>query len=109
MPDNPITIETESDPAIWAEAAARHQMFERNWAWLESNTAEVYSRRGKFICIAGQGLFVGDSVEDVIRAATAAHPKDEGRFTRYIPLENIPRIYAHARKRRAVRRVSFLK
>lgn len=95
MPENLITMEAESDPAIWAAAAARHDMFERNWAWLESNAAEVYSHRGKFICVAGQTLFVGNSVDDVLRAATAAHPEDEGRFTRYIPLENIPRIYAH--------------
>jgi len=95
MAENPIAMEEENDPVVWAEAAARHGKFARNWAWLESNAAEVYSHRGKFICIAGQELFVGDSVDEVLRAAAAMHPEDDGRFTRFIPLENIPRIYAH--------------
>lgn len=95
MPENPIMMEIENDPVIWADAATRQAMFERNWAWLESNAAEVYSHRGKFICIAGQELFVGDSVDDVLHAAMTAHPGDQGRFTRYIPAQNIPRIYAH--------------
>ena len=95
MPENMITMEAENDPAIWAAAAARHAMFERNWAWLESNATDVYSHRGKFICVAGQELFVGDSVDDVLGAANAVHPEDQGRVTRYIPLQNVPRIYAH--------------
>ena len=76
MLENPILMEAETDRTVWAEAAARHAMFERNWEWLESNAAEVHTHRGKFVCIAGQELFVGDSVDQVLRAATAAHPED---------------------------------
>lgn len=88
---NAISIEVIDDPAVAAEIARRKELFERNWAWLEANATEVYSHRGKFICIAGQELFVGDSVEEVLHAA---HPNDDGRFTRYIPSQRGPRVYA---------------
>jgi hypothetical protein len=93
--DSPITICEETDPAIWAAAKARREKCERNWAWLEEHAAEVYSHRGKYLCIAGQELFVGDSAEDVIARARAAHPDDDGRFTRYIPKEKVARIYGN--------------
>ena len=67
---------------------------ERQWQWLEAHATEVYSQRGKIICIAGQELFVGDTVEDVVARAKAAHPDDEGMFTRIIPRERGARIYA---------------
>jgi hypothetical protein len=89
------TIEEETDPREIAAFQARQARFRRNWAWLEGHSSEVYRHRGKFICIAGEQLFVGDTVEDVLSQARAAHPEDDGRFTRYIPLERGPRIYAH--------------
>ncbi|HET6883568.1 MAG TPA: hypothetical protein VFI31_25675 [Pirellulales bacterium] len=92
---NPVVMEIETDPATCAEVARRMDLFERNWSWLEAHASEVYSHRGKFLCISGQELFVGDTVEEVLRAAKAAHPDDDGRFTRYIPKEKGPRIYAY--------------
>lgn len=89
-----ITMHEETDPVENAKARESRDRFERNWDWLEDHATEVYSHRGKFLCIAGQELFVGDAVEDVIARATAAHPEDTGRFTRYIPKERLPRIYA---------------
>jgi hypothetical protein len=95
MPETPIQMIVEDLSAEErAKIRARRERFERNWAWLEAHASEVYSHRGKFICIAGQELFVGDAVEDVIARAKAAHPEDDGRFTRYIPKERGPRIYA---------------
>lgn len=95
MPDNwpPIVMELVTDPAENAAANAQHEQAERNWDWLEAHASEVYSHRGQFICIAGQELFVGDKVEDVLARARAAHPEDKGHFTRYIPKERGPRIY----------------
>ncbi len=97
MPENsvPVVMQQDADPAELARAQARGEQFERNWAWLEAHAAEVYSHRGKFICIAGQELFVGDTVEEVLTRAQAAHPEDDGRFTRYIPRERGPRVYAY--------------
>jgi uncharacterized protein YbaP (TraB family) len=88
-------MQEETDPAIIADALVRKEQFERNWAWLEAHAAEVYSHRGKFICVAGQHLFVGDTVQEVLRQAQAAYPEDRGRFTRYIPKERGARIYAY--------------
>ncbi len=61
--------------------------FERNWAWLEAHAAEVYSHRGKYVCVSGQELFVGDSVEELINRAKAKHPDDTGIISRIIPKE----------------------
>jgi len=89
-----IMMYEETDPVENAKARESRDRFERNWDWLEENATEVYSHRGKYLCIAGQELFVGDEVEDVIARAKAAHPEDTGLFTRYIPKERLPRIYA---------------
>lgn len=88
-------MEVETDPAVCADVTRRMNLFERNLDWLEVHASEVYAHRGKFVCIAGQELFVGDNVGEVLKAAKAAHPEDDGRFTRYIPWEKGPRIYAH--------------
>jgi hypothetical protein len=91
---NPITMELVTDPVENAKANALAEQYDRNWAWLEAHASEVYSHRGKMICIAGQELFVGDTVEEVLAWAKANHPEDKGRLTRYIPKERGPRIYA---------------
>ncbi len=93
-----IEMEEATDPAELAEALARHEQFDRNLAWLQAHASEVYAKhRGKCICIAGEQLFVADSISDAIAQAQAAHPNDKGRFVHYIPRENVPRIYAHRR------------
>jgi len=89
-------MEELTDPSKLAEARARRERFERNWAWFEARAAEVYrSYRGKCICISGEELFVGDTPAEVLATAKAAHPEDDGRFTGIIPKERLARIYAH--------------
>ncbi len=84
-----------TDPDEIAKARRRREQFDRNIAWLEAHAAEIYPKnRGKCICIAGQELFVGDTVEEAVAQATAAHPNDEGWFTAYIPKIKAARIYA---------------
>jgi hypothetical protein len=78
-----------------AVAQKQDEQFKRNSDWLQAHIPEVYSKhRGKCICIAGQELFVSDSVEDAVAKATAAHPEDQGLLTRYIPKDKVARIYA---------------
>jgi hypothetical protein len=78
-----------------AKAQRQREQFDRNSAWLQSHISEIYAKhRDHYICIAGQELFVGDTVQDVIAQARTAHPDDEGWFTRYIPKEKMPRVYA---------------
>jgi hypothetical protein len=75
-----------TDPVLIAQARAQRQRFDCNWAWFEAHAANIYKRhRGRFLAIAGQKLFVGDTVGQVLAQARAAHPEDDGLFTRYIP------------------------
>jgi hypothetical protein len=96
--NSPIQMEEVTDPVQIAQAEARRKRLDRNWAWFEAHAAEIYRQhRGKFLCVAGEELFVADTPEEVLRLAIAAHPDDEGRFTRYIPRERAYRIYASSR------------
>src|ERR1022692_1207886 len=89
-----VFMEEVTDPNELAKAELQDRRFERNWAWFEAHAAEIYAQhRGKCLCIAGQQLFVANTPEEAISLAMAAHPEDDGRFTRYIPLERTFRIY----------------
>jgi hypothetical protein len=93
-----ITMEFVTDPEELAKARKRREQFDRNSAWLQKHASQVYRQnRGKMICIAGEELFVGDTVQEAVAQTTAAHPEDEGRFIHYIPLEKVPRIYSNQR------------
>lgn len=90
-----ILMEQVSDPVELEQARAQDARFAQNWAWFEGNAADIYAtHRGKCICIAGEELFVADTPEEALAMATAAHPEDDGRFTRLIPLERMNWIYA---------------
>jgi hypothetical protein len=99
----PIVMEEVTDPKELAKAHEQDERFERNWAWFEAHAAEIYAtRRGKCLCIAGQELFVADTPQEAVALAIAAHPEDDGRFTRYIPKERMYRVYAHRRRPEAL-------
>ena len=88
-------MEEITDPDELRRARQRRERFDRNSAWLQAHIPEIYGRhRGSFICVANQQLFVSNSVEDAVAQAKAAHPDDDGLFTRYIPTEKLSRIYA---------------
>jgi len=96
-PEEPAVImEQVTDPAELAAAQARRVLLDRNWAWFEAHAPEIYrSHRGQCLCVSGEELFVGDTPAEVLALAKAAHPDDAGRFTRIIPKDKLPRIYAH--------------
>jgi hypothetical protein len=90
-----IILEEVTDPAELDKAREQDERFARNWAWFEAHAAEIYaSCRGKCICVAGEELFVADTPQEALAMAIAAHPNDDGRFTRLIPRARIARIYA---------------
>ncbi len=90
-PSPPIIMEEVTDPSELERARAQDARFTRNWAWFEAHAAEIYTAyRGKYLCIASEELFVADTPEE----ALAAHPHDDGRFTRLIPRERLARTYA---------------
>ena len=91
-----IVMEEVTDPVELAKARAQRQRFDHNAAWLQAHASEVYPYyRGKYICIAGEELFVADTPEEVLALAKAAHPEDDGFFLHYIPREKVARIYAY--------------
>jgi hypothetical protein len=94
-----VVMEEVTDPQETAGAKEQHERFQRNVAWLRANAAEVYSNhRGKYLCIAGQELFVGDTAREAFTAGAAAHPEDDGSFVQYVPRDVMARIYADSRR-----------
>ncbi len=90
-----IQMQDVTDTVELAKARTQREQFDHNSDWLQRNIAEIYAKyRGKCICIAGQEVFVADTVGEAIAQAAAAHPDDDGWFTRYIPKEKAARIYA---------------
>ncbi len=90
-----IIMEEVTDPVELQKARAQDERFARNWAWFEAHAAEIYTaHRGKCICIAGEELFAADTPAEALAMAIAAHPDDDGRFTRLIPRERMARVYA---------------
>ena len=83
----PITMEVVTDPDEIARTAAEFAAFERNCDWLEAHASEVYSHRGKFICIAGQELFVGDDLDDVLARAKRRTRMTQGSSRALFPRE----------------------
>jgi len=98
QPKMRLVMEEITDPDELARGKPQRERFDRNMEWLRAHAAEVYRHRGKHICIAGQELFVGDAADEVLARARAAHPEDDGLYVRYIPRENVPRIYANPRR-----------
>jgi hypothetical protein len=99
-----IIMEEVADAGELEKARVQDARFARNWAWFEAHAAEIYAtQRGKCICIAGEELFAADTPEEALAKAIAAHPDDDGRFTRLIPLERLARVYADQRHMAYVR------
>jgi hypothetical protein len=93
-----IVMEQVTDPEELAKGRAWRARADRNAAWLQAHAAEVYPRyRGKFVCIAGEELFVADTADEVLALARTAHPEDDAFFLHYIPREKVARVYAHPR------------
>lgn len=88
-----ITMEEFTDPGEIAKFQEQWEQADRNSAWLQSHAHEIYTQnRGKFIVVAGEELFVGDTPESAIALAETAHPEDKGSIIRYIYLEKMARI-----------------
>ena len=94
----PLTIEMPdvSDEERAAGVAANAE-FKQNVAWWNAHVKEIVARHvGKFVCVAGQELFVGDDPIDVMGRAKAAHPNPGAGFLslRISPLRG-PKIHAN--------------
>ena len=96
LPPIQVVMEEVTDPQEIAEAQAQMEQARRNSAWLQAHAHEIYTQhRGKFIAVAGEELFVGDTLKEAIALAKAAHPEDKGLLSQYIYLEKMARIYGN--------------
>jgi hypothetical protein len=96
MEENRIIMEVlRETPEQAAASRKQSEQYKRNSDWLDEHILEIGQKhRGKVICVAGEELFVGDDVLELIAQAEEAHPDDTGVLTRYIPKERFARIYA---------------
>jgi hypothetical protein len=83
---NPESLVIEIPEVSAEERAANvatNEQFGRNVARWNAHADEIIARHaGKFVCVAGQELFVGDDAVEVLARATGAHPNPgRGFFT----------------------------
>lgn len=96
LPAVQVLMEEVTDPVEIAAFQARWAQAERNSAWLQAHATEIYrNHRGKFIVVAGEELFVGDTPAEVLALAKAAHSEDHSSLIRYIYPKKMTRIYAN--------------
>ena len=95
---NPIIMSEVTDPVELAKSRSQNERADRNSAWLQAHVPEIYSKyRGKCICVAGEELYVADTVAEVMALSKAAHPEDDGAILRYILKEKRAIIYVASR------------
>ena len=94
-PEEPtVVIEEVTDPPEIARHKAWHEKARRNSDWLETHWHEVLPQaRDKFLAVAGQQAFIGDTIQEAVAKAKAAHPDDEGLLAQYVRPGGGPRIY----------------
>jgi len=86
-----------TEPQELAKARAMQERADRNFRWYADHIREIATdaNRGKFVCIAGQEMFLAEDPVTASDLATAAHPEDDGYFVEYIPKEKVVRVYAN--------------
>jgi len=96
-PGPPMTMSVDDPrPEGWTPPPAQKERYERNLAWFLPRLAEIHAQhQGKWICVAGQELFVADTMEEASALAEAAHPEDDGRLLRLLCPVRGSRIYAN--------------
>ena len=85
----------ETDPVEIAKSNERHRKLRLNCDWVNANSSIVYSHRGKYVCVAGQELFVGERMAEVLALARVAHPDDDAPFVNFVPEKRLEAIYAN--------------
>jgi hypothetical protein len=90
-----ITIDEETDPAKIARIRENLEHFTRNSDWLAAHWPDVLPEaRGKFIAVADQEPFLGNTLEEAWEWVRTSHPADKGPLVRYVRNGIGPRIYS---------------
>jgi hypothetical protein len=96
-PVPPVIIEFPAGPTESVEAQQERERHLRNLNWFSRHAVEIgRNHPGKFVCVAGEELFVGTVPEEVLSRAVEKHPEDRGAtFSKYIPTHRGPKVYAN--------------
>ena len=77
----------------------QHERARWNGDWLQAHWADLLPQvRGKFVAVAGQEAFIGDTAEDAWVQAEKAHPEADGALCQYVFPHTGPRFYGHRRR-----------
>ena len=69
------------DPVVLEAFRDKRERFNKNLAWFEDHAVEIgKAHPGRYICVAGQVLFVGDDPAELFARARTAYPDDWGGF-----------------------------
>ncbi|SRR5260370_42495535 len=89
-------VEEVTDPVENARATEQDERHRRNLHWSQAHWGDVLPHGfGKFLAVAGQEAFLGESAQEAWALAKAAHPEDDGAFIQYLLEHTGPRIYAY--------------
>jgi hypothetical protein len=97
QPDSLAIEFPEATDEELAEGIAANAEFKKNVAWWNAHAKEIVPQHvGKFVCVAGQELFVGEDPIEVVARARAAHPNPGAGFLSFrIPTHQGPMIHAN--------------
>jgi hypothetical protein len=99
MVDRDFVVERVDTPNEAAQHHAQRDRARRNSDWLQAHWSDLLPRaRGKFIAIAGQEAFIGDTPEEAWARAGNAHPEDDGALCQFVFPDAGPRFYGHRRR-----------
>lgn len=98
-PVPPVIIEAPSTPAERAAALDERERYLRNARWFAARADEIgRTHVGRFVCVAGEELFLGDVPEQVLAEARTKHPHESGAvFYKYVSRHRGPKVYATRR------------
>jgi hypothetical protein len=91
-----LTVEFGPPPADAREVLARMERAQRNSQWLQAHWADLLPRaRGKFVAVAAEEAFIGESPEEAWAWARRTHPEDDTATVQYVNPQQGAKIYAH--------------
>lgn len=98
-PTPPIIMECGATAAERAQAIAERERYMLNVRWFESHAEELGKTHvGEYVCVAGQEVFAGNTLGDVLAEAKRKHPEESrSLFYKYISTHRGPKIYANLR------------
>jgi hypothetical protein len=96
VPRVTVIFEEEPAPQELADFRETMQQFHSNSKWLSQHWKELLPQAsGKYVAVAGQEAFIGDTHQEARNRALAAHPEDRGAFSQFVRPGKGPRVYAH--------------